>query len=99
MKNEKLIKVGMIVLLLLCFFRWSYGFYEFVRFATMAGFLYLSFLRYDRIKKIDKTIFIYIMIALLFQPFYKIALGRFLWNLVDLLVACFLAYEIMNKRK
>ena len=61
-----------------------YGYYQFVRFAAMAGFAYLA---YSANKQGNKTeTFAYIGLAILFQPFVKIALGRTLWNIVDLVV-------------
>ncbi len=45
--------------------------------------------------------FIYVALALLFQPFFKIALGRQVWNIVDIVVAVGLlvsAYNNYHKR-
>lgn len=61
-----------------------YGYYQFVRFAAMVGFAYLAYSANEENRK-NET-FIYIALALLFQPFFKIALGRTLWNIVDLIV-------------
>ncbi|MGN8058722.1 DUF6804 family protein [Pedobacter sp. 22163] len=36
----------------------------------------------------------YITLAILFQPIFKIALGRFLWNVVDVIVALGLIISI-----
>jgi len=35
-------------------------------------------------------------LALLFQPFYKIALGRAVWNVVDVVVAAGLLYLVVK---
>ena len=41
----------------------------------------------------------YYMLALLFQPIYKIALGRVTWNVIDMLVAVLLiALFVLEKR-
>lgn len=37
-------------------------------------------------------------IALLFQPFMKIALGRGLWNIVDVVSAAFLLWIVYNNK-
>ena len=37
--------------------------------------------------------------ALLFQPFIKIALGRTMWNIVDVIVAVLLIILWVKKRK
>jgi hypothetical protein len=73
-----------------------YGYYQFVRFAAMIGFTYLAFLA----NKQNNEVFIYIGLALLFQPFVKIALGRTIWNIVDLVVGVgLIASLFQSKRK
>jgi len=82
---ERLIKILLATMLLLCLAPMPYGYYELVRFVAMAGF---SILAYRSIKeKKDITGLIYISLALLFQPFHKIALGREIWQVVDVVVA------------
>jgi hypothetical protein len=61
-----------------------YGFYQFVRFATMFGFAYLAYSANEQNHK--NEMFIYIGLVILFQPFIKIALGRTIWNTIDLVV-------------
>ena len=81
---EKLIKILLAILFFLCLLDMPYGFYELVRFLALVGF---SILAYYSSKQEDKTaIIIYIALAILFQPIFKIALGRMLWNVVDVVV-------------
>lgn len=97
--TSPLLKLVIAILLLLCLADMPYGFYELVRFAAAAAFAYLS---YDYFKsKRDGMGVVFAALALLFQPFFKIALGRTLWNLVDILVAIALIYLIIStfKRK
>ncbi|WP_326936554.1 DUF6804 family protein [Flavobacterium sp. PL11] len=47
----------------------------------MVGFCYLVFVVNRKNNK--NEVFIYVALALLFQPFIKIALGRTIWNIVD----------------
>lgn len=97
--TSPILKLVIAVLLLLCLADMPYGFYELVRFASAAAFAYLS---YDYFKsKRDGMGVVFAALALLFQPFFKIALGRTLWNLVDILVAIALIYLIIStfKRK
>ena len=101
MKNNNsispVLKLVIAILLLLCLADMPYGFYELVRFASAAAFTYLS---YDYFKsKKDGLGFVFAALALLFQPFFKIALGRTIWNLVDLLVAVVLIYLIVSAFK
>jgi hypothetical protein len=42
---------------------------------------------------------IFIGLALLFQPFFKIALGRQIWNIVDVIVSIFLIATIFIDRQ
>ena len=61
-----------------------YGFYQFVRFAGLIGFAILAYQanQYGR----QTEMIIYGGLALLFQPFFKVALGRQMWNIVDVIV-------------
>lgn len=49
--------------------------------------------------KRDGLGFAFAALALLFQPFFKVALGRTVWNLVDILVAIALVYLIITEFK
>ena len=81
--------------LAVCLFNMPYGYYEFVRFISMIGF---GILAYDSYKKgYSSLIVIYIVLAVLFQPIIKIALGRFIWVIVDIVVALFLAFMLNPK--
>ena len=79
---EKQIKIILAALLLLCLLNMPYGYFQFVRFSAMIGFAYLA---YSASKK--NEMLIYIGLAILFQPFFKIAMGRTIWNILDLIVA------------
>ena len=84
------------VLLLLCLFSMPYGYYTFVRFVSMVAFGVIAY-RYYTQHKIVLTI-TFASLALLFQPFVKIALGRTMWNIVDVAVAILL-FVLMAKEK
>lgn len=91
---KPIVKLIVAVLLLLCLADMPYGFYELVRFAAAGAFAYLS---YDYFKsKKDGLGIVFAGLALLFQPFFKIALGRVVWNCVDILVAVGLIYLIFR---
>lgn len=72
-------------LLLLCLAPMPYGYYQFVRFVAMVVFAVMAF-RYHEEKKNELAI-TFGALALLFQPFAKVALGRTMWNVVDVVVA------------
>lgn len=80
----RIIKTALAILLFLCLLDMPYGFYQLVRFVVLVGF---GILAYSAKEKESKTeMFIYGGLALLFQPFFKIALGREILNIVDVIV-------------
>lgn len=95
--TDKIIKLVLSILFFLCLLDMPYGFYQFVRFAALFGFVMLAYLANERKSKIEMII--YICLAILFQPIVKIALGRFIWNIVDVLVGVALIISIFVNRK
>lgn len=91
------IKVILTFLLLLCLLNMPYSFYQLVRFTAMVGFAYLGYAANEKNKK--NELFIYIALALLFQPFFKIALGRTVWNIVDVIVSIGLVISVIKDSK
>lgn len=84
-KTLSFVGLGLAVLLLLCLFPLPYGYYTLVRFIAMVVFVCMAYAFYEQ----KSTLFCIIAVALamLFQPFFKVALGRELWNLLDVIVA------------
>ena len=78
------IKIGLAILLFLCLADMPYGYYQFVRFAGLIGFAVLAYQANQQGRQTEMII--YGGLALLFQPFLKIALGRQMWNIVDVVV-------------
>jgi len=99
MKNsETLIKIALAVLMFLCLMNMPYGFYQFVRFVGLIGFGILAYQANLQERKTEMII--YGGLALLFQPFFKIALGREIWNIVDMIVGIGLIGSLfMNRTK
>ncbi len=93
----KIIKLTLVFLLFGCLADIPYAYYEFVRFASMVGFAYLAYDAFEHENQRD--LFIFIALALLFQPFEKIALGRVLWNVVDVVVAVYLLATLKSTPK
>ena len=94
MKIKPILKLVIAILLLLCLADMPYGFYTLVRFVSAFVFAYIA---YDYfISKKDGLGFVFAALALLFQPFFKIALGRTIWNIVDVIVAIGLIYLIIS---
>ena len=67
---SRLIKVGLALLFFLCLLDMPYGYYQLVRFLALVGFAFLAFQAYQ--EENTTATFIYIALALLFQPIYKI---------------------------
>ena len=99
MKNsETIIKVVLAILMFVCLLDMPYGFYQFVRFVALIGFGVLAYKENEQNK--NTAMIIYGGLALLFQPFFKIALGREMWNIVDVIVGIGLIGSlIMNRTK
>lgn len=99
MKNsETIIKIVLAIVLLLCLLDMPYGFYQLVRFMALIGFGILAYKANEQNKNTEMII--YGGLALLFQPFFKIALGREMWNIVDVIVGIgLIANLIMNRTK
>ena len=95
--NNTTIKIILTVLLFGCLVDFPYGYYQFVRFAAMVGFGYLAY--YANEQGAKNEAFIYLVLAILFQPFVKIALGRTIWNIVDVIVAIGLIASISTANK
>lgn len=74
-----------------------YGFYQLVRFLALIGFSVLAFLEYK--KKNEIAVIVFIGLALLFQPFFKIALGREIWNIVDVVVGVGLLVSLFPRKQ
>jgi len=99
MKNsETIIKIVLAIVLFLCLLNMPYGFYQLVRFMALIGFGILAYKAKEQNKNTEMII--YGGLALLFQPFFKIALGREMWNIVDVIVGIgLIASLFMNRTK
>jgi hypothetical protein len=91
------IKVVLAILFFLCLTEMPYGFYQFVRFSGLIGFAILAYQANQQGRQTEMII--YGGLALLFQPFFKVALGRQMWNTVDVIVGLGLIISIFLKPK
>ena len=94
---NNVIKIVLAILLFLCLADMPYGYYQFVRFAGLIGFAVLAYQANQQGRQTEMII--YGGLALLFQPFLKIALGRQMWNIVDVVVGIGLLISIFMKPK
>jgi hypothetical protein len=94
---DKIIKVVLAVLFFLCLLEMPYSFYQVVRFAGLIGFAILAYNANQNGRQTEMII--YCGLALLFQPFFKISLGRQIWNIVDVVVGLGLLVSIFLRPK
>lgn len=94
----KLLYLFLAAMMLLCLAPMPYGYFQLVRFVAMIVFGLMAYHYYQNQKMVATWVFG--ALALLFQPIYKIALGRVVWNVVDVIVALLLiALFVMEWRK
>ncbi len=74
-----------------------YAYYELFRIIAIVGFGVLAYQAH--LQKLQVEMVIFIALVLLFQPFFKIALGREIWNIVDVIVGIYLILSIFIKTK
>ena len=94
----KYILFSLATLLLLCLAPMPYGYYQLVRFISMIVFGVMAVRTWNEEQHVWSITFG--ALALLFQPIVKIALGRTIWNIVDVVVAIILvAYTLLYMNK
>ncbi|MGV0927487.1 MULTISPECIES: DUF6804 family protein [unclassified Empedobacter] len=94
---EKTIKIVLTILLFACLLDMPYSFFQLVRFVALVGFGVLAYQANQQGRQTE--MFLYGALALLFQPFFKIALGRELWNIVDVIVGVGLLVSLAKNNK
>jgi hypothetical protein len=91
------IKIVLAILFFVCLADMPYGYYQFVRLVGIIGFSILAYQANQQSRQTEMII--YVGLALLFQPFIKLALGRDLWNIVDFIVGIGLIISLFIKPK
>lgn len=84
-------------MLLLCLAPMPYGYFMLVRFVMMVVFGWMANQYYQ--KGHQGLTWAFGALALLFQPFVKIALGRVVWNIVDVAVAILLIFLFVKEHE
>lgn len=92
----KAVQVILILALLLCLFPMPYGYFILVRYLATFVFAIMAYQYYKQQNK--ATTCLWVCLVLLFQPFFKIALGREIWNVVDIVVAIILIIILWKER-
>ena len=73
-----------------------YGYFQLVRFLALIGFGYLALGANKR--NSETEMYLFIALAVMFQPFFKISFGRFIWNVIDVIVAAGLVISLFNSQ-
>lgn len=81
----KYVPLYLAVVLLLCLAPMPYGYFQLVRLLSTIVFGVMTFRYYKEGN--EKLAYTFGALVLLFQPFYKISLGRTVWNVIDVIVA------------
>jgi len=91
-----IIKIILIVMLLIALFKLPYAYYQILKIVAFVGFGYLAFEDF----KNDIPLFpiVFLILALIFSPIFKLYLGRTGWNIVDLIAALILIYSIIDSK-
>lgn len=82
------LKFALAAAMLLCLTNMPYGYYTLLRFVCAIAFGYMAY-EYAAAEKKPLAV-TFGGLALLFQPYIKVTLGRDMWNTVDLIVAILL---------
>jgi hypothetical protein len=90
---KKIIKIGLALLFIGCLLDMPYGYFQFVRFIGMIGFVVLAYI--EKVKGKQEFFIFLILSAILINPFFKIHLGRLIWNIIDIIWALILIISVI----
>lgn len=94
---KSIVKIITAIFFCVCLLKMPYGYFQFIRYLGMAVFIWLT---YVESQKSDKTfLIIWGLSALLINPFIKVALGRTIWNIIDVVWAIILVASIWIDEK
>ena len=91
------LKQILIIALVLCLAPMPYGYYILVRYFAMVVFGLMTYQYYQ--EKKENLMITFGALAVLFQPFLKIPLGRIVWNIVDVAIAIVLLVMLLKEHE
>ena len=97
MKYLSIFSLVLAVMLVLCLAPMPYGYYMLVRVIAMVIFAVMCY-KYRQKGEMDLAI-ILVILCILFQPFFKIPLGKIIWGVVDVATAIMLVGLWMKERR
>ena len=89
----KYLKIILAILSLICLLDMPYGYFQLYRFIAMGAFFTLAY----KERHSENWMIFWVLSGLLVQPFFKIPLGREIWNGVDVFWAIVLVYSAVKK--
>lgn len=96
-----ILKSIIVILLICCLLDMPYGYFQFVRIAVFAGFVYLTKEYEEEKKQLSATGCF--LLFILFNPFFKIHFNRATWNIIDIvlvgLLLLWIIVDIATRRK
>ena len=95
--TQNIIKLFLAGLFLGCLASMPYGYYQLVRTLGMVGFAALAWADSNKPSKV--LTIVWIASAVLINPLFKIALGRTLWNVIDVIWAIVLIGTIFIRQQ
>lgn len=95
--NKKIIKIGLVILLLLCLLEMPYWYYQLLRIFGTIGFAYLSWKEYE--ERLKLTPILFAISAILLNPIIKISFDRNTWQFVDIILATILFITLLFEKK
>lgn len=96
-RNMKWSMIILAIALILCLAPMPYEYFIIVRYAAAIIFTVMAYDYYQQNKRTVTCL--WIALAILFQPIFKIALGRIVWNVVDVVVAVLLLFMYVKHRE
>ena len=79
-----------VVILLLTFFNWPYGYYTLLRIVITGIAIYYAYYLYETVKEQDFWFWSLVITVILFNPIFPIYLGdKSVWGVIDTIVAIF----------
>lgn len=97
MKEIKPILYGLVaIMLLICLFELPYGAYILIRFIAVVAFCYFAYSEHQADN--EGRMILFLVLALLIQPFFRLPLGREIWIIVDVVIAAYLLYLAIKKK-
>ena len=88
------VKIIISILFVVCLFKMPFGYFQLVRFAGMASFIWFAYL--DNEKNEKSLVILWLCCAILINPIIKIPLGRTIWNIADIVWALILLSTLLK---